>query len=169
MSLTFNCEHCGKKIEAPDSSAGKLGKCPRCHNKVCVPQPQSDEDEELRLAPVDETDTTKQKQLLAETCRLTQNILESKGEPAAADDRAAVPTAAAGDEQLTTNIIMYLRQMADGELDDATSLERSIASGGRKAKKILDQMARMDLPEPELQDVPQQVLSSLMKQLRSKL
>ena len=61
MGITFHCEHCGKKIEAPDSAGGKWGRCPACHNKVYVPGLSSDE--KLKLAPVDEEYQTKQKQL----------------------------------------------------------------------------------------------------------
>ena len=55
MSIKFHCEHCGKRIDAPDTAGGKWGKCPSCHNKVYVPQPE-DGDEPLTLAPVDETE-----------------------------------------------------------------------------------------------------------------
>ena len=54
MSITIQCEHCDKKIEAPETAGGKWGKCPRCHNKVYVPKLESNEEEELRLAPIDE-------------------------------------------------------------------------------------------------------------------
>ena len=53
MTISFNCEFCGKKINAPDSAAGKSGKCPACQNKVLVPAPAQEEDDELRLAPID--------------------------------------------------------------------------------------------------------------------
>ena len=51
MAITFHCEHCGKKIEAPNSAGGKWGKCPACHNKLYVPDLYPDE--ELKLAPID--------------------------------------------------------------------------------------------------------------------
>ena len=65
MSIKFHCEYCGKKIDAPDTAGGKRGKCPACHNKIYVPQ--IDADDELKLAPVDETEEERQKRLLDET------------------------------------------------------------------------------------------------------
>jgi hypothetical protein len=38
MPITFQCG-CGKKIQAPDTAAGKSGKCPGCGNKITIPQP----------------------------------------------------------------------------------------------------------------------------------
>ncbi|MHC4752575.1 MAG: hypothetical protein ACYTFW_22230 [Planctomycetota bacterium] len=54
MAIIFHCDHCGKKIEAADTAGGKWGKCPACHNKLYVPRPDSGE--ELKLAPLNETD-----------------------------------------------------------------------------------------------------------------
>ena len=56
MGISFHCEHCGKKIEAPDAAGGKWGKCPGCHNKVYVPANKPTQpDDELRLAPSTQT------------------------------------------------------------------------------------------------------------------
>ncbi len=169
MGISFNCEYCGRKIEAPDGAAGKLGKCPGCHRKLRIPQPQADEDEQLRLAPIDESDLAKEKQLMAETYRLAQDILSERAGPEAPSEAVVTSPSADGDRQLTTNIIMYLRHMADGELDLAEMLEGSIVSCGRRAAKILKQIANSEPPEPELADVPPQVLSGLVKALRSKI
>lgn len=169
MGISFDCEHCGRKIEAPDDAAGRLGKCPGCHNKLLVPQPQADEDDELKLAPIDESDLAKEKQLMAETYRLSHEILSERAGPEAPNEAVVTSPSADGDERLTTDIIMYLRLMADGELGQAEMLEGSIVSCGRRAAKILKQIARSEPPEPELADVPPQVLSGLVKALRSKI
>ncbi|MCX5636391.1 MAG: hypothetical protein NTX52_01690, partial [Planctomycetota bacterium] len=62
MAIIFHCNHCGKKIEAADSAGGKWGKCPACHSKLYVPRPEPDE--ELKLAPIDETEEEKRKRLM---------------------------------------------------------------------------------------------------------
>jgi len=36
MPISFQCA-CGKKMQVPDSAAGKAGKCPSCGNRVTVP------------------------------------------------------------------------------------------------------------------------------------
>jgi hypothetical protein len=164
MPIKLHCDHCGKKIEAPDSAGGKWGKCPACHNKVYVPQPV---DDELKLAPIDETEEEKRTRLLHESLEYTKNILE---------DRKAMDAAApAGDdsdiseEQLTNHIIRYLRQMADGDLDEAQSTADQITPHRRKAVSILDSLARSDPPDPELEDIPKQVLSGLIRNLRMRM
>ncbi len=166
MAIIFHCEHCGKKIEAPDSSGGKWGKCPACHNKLYVPSP--DLDEELKLAPIDESEEERKKRLMAETHRLTQDILQERevpNEPA----ESAKPVFGMGERELTKNIIMYLRQMADDELHEAQRTVSLIARHGPQAVKILNRMALSEKPEPELADIPRQVLSALIKTLRTEI
>ncbi|HPC93370.1 MAG TPA: hypothetical protein PLU87_00385 [Sedimentisphaerales bacterium] len=166
MSIKFHCEHCGKKIDAPDTAGGKWGKCPACHNKVYVPQLESDE-EELKLAPIDETEEERKRRLLAETFQLTQSILQEKEIPDAAIH--AQPTQNVTSEKMTEAIVRYLRQMADGDLDSAQRTAETIASNRRKAKEILDQMSTSDPPDPGLQGIPPQVLSGLIRNLRTRL
>ena len=64
MAICFHCKHCNNKIEAPDSAGGKLEKCPSCHTKVYVPNLK--DDEELKLAPIDESEGEKKKRLMEE-------------------------------------------------------------------------------------------------------
>ncbi|MBP7053001.1 MAG: hypothetical protein KBE65_18505 [Phycisphaerae bacterium] len=167
MPIKFQCSLCGKKIEAPDSAGGKWGKCPGCHNKVYVPQPVAEE-EELKLAPIDETEEQKQKQLMQETFQLTREILEEKGVP-----EAPGPSPTGGsdisEEKLTNHIMDYLRQMADGNLDDAHKTAELIVPHRRKAIAILDQITASKTPDPELEDIPKQVLSGLIRNLRTRL
>ena len=166
MSITFHCEHCGKKIEAPDSAGGKWGKCPTCHNRLYVPN--LGPDEELKLAPIDESGEAKQKQLMAESYKLTQNILLERETPNGLAG-TATPASGIGDKELTKNIITYLRQTADGELEQAERIADLIVSCGDRALNILDRIALSEMPEPELSDIPQQVLSGLIRNLRTRI
>jgi hypothetical protein len=167
MAITFHCDYCGKKIDAPDNAGGKWGKCPGCHNRLYVPK-QNFDDEELKLAPIDEGDRERQKQLLAETCWLTQELLDEKEIPPESAE-ATAPPAEPDDQQLTAIIISYLRQMADGELDEAERIAGLIAEHRKTAVKILDKIASGEIPRPELADIPKQVLSELLKRLRTKI
>jgi len=166
MGITFHCEHCGKKIEAPDRAGGKRGKCPACHKKVHVPNLNSDE--EFKLAPIDDGDETRQKELMAETFELTQDILRVREAPNEPVETAA-SASEISDKELTKNIIVYLRQIADGELDEAEGIVNSIVPCGDRAVKILDGIAVSEMPEPELADIPQQVLSGLIRNLRARI
>lgn len=39
MPIEFDCPHCTSAIRVGDSGAGKVGKCPRCKEKIRVPLP----------------------------------------------------------------------------------------------------------------------------------
>jgi hypothetical protein len=158
MSITFHCEHCGKKIEAPDSIGGKWGKCPACHNKVYVPNPSTDE--EIKLAPIDENENEKQQQLMAETYKLTQDILLEREDPNGANE-ASTTASYVDDKQLMVNI--------NGKINQAENFAGSIVASGNRAVKILDEIALSEIPEPELADIPPQVLSGLIRTLRAKI
>ena len=172
MAIIFHCEHCGKKIEAADSAGGKWGKCPACHNKLYVPASESGE--ELKLAPIDLTAEEREKQLLAETHRLTQDILKEREIPeGAAEPVESAETAGTGFEmsqiELRQYIVKYLRLMADSELYEAQKIAALITPYGARAVKILDKIARKDISEPELADISQLVLSGLIRSLRDEI
>ncbi|MHC4694783.1 MAG: TFIIB-type zinc ribbon-containing protein [Planctomycetota bacterium] len=166
MAIVFHCEHCGKKVEASNGSGGKRAKCPACHNKVYIPS--LDSGEELKLAPINGEEEEKRKELMNETYNLTQEILLERDVPdgPSGSDRPAIEIS---EKELTKNIILYLRQMANGDLDDATRTADSIVPYGRQAIMILDKIAVSEMPEPELADVPPQVLSGLIRNLRTRI
>lgn len=166
MTITFHCEHCSKKIEAPDKVGGKRGKCPSCHNKIYVPLPDSDE--ELKLAPLDTDFREKEKQLMAETHRLTQDILKERDTPDGQRE-ASGAVYEMGDRELSKNVIKYLRQMAQGELDEAERTGALIASNGGRVTEVLDRIALSEIPDPELADIPQQLLSGSIRALRARI
>ncbi len=173
MAIIFHCEHCGKKIEAADSAGGKWGKCPACHNKLYVPS--SDSGEELKLAPIDVTDKEKEKQLMAETHKLTQDILQEFREVPEGATETVGPIETAGpvfemsEGELTKHIIMYLRRMADSELYEAQRIAALIAPHAVQVVEILDKIALSEILEPELADIPQHVLSGSIRALRDEM
>jgi hypothetical protein len=173
MSIKFHCDHCGKKIEAPDNAGGKWGKCPSCHNKLYVPN-LNPGDEELKLAPIDTSAKEREKQLMAETYRLTQDILQERVVPEGGADTAELDDTAEmvfgmSNTELMKYIILYLRQMADGELAEAQKIEALIEPHKAQAVGILDKITQGEIQEQELADVPQQVISSLVRTLRSEI
>jgi len=163
MAIMFHCEHCGRKIEAKDNAGGKWGRCPACHNKVYVPDPNADGD--LKLAPIDEEAERRERELMAETYQITQAILQEREMP----ESPAVPLPHLNDADLTNIIITYLRQLADGELEQAEENENLIVAFGNRALQLVDKIAVSDLQQPELADIPPQVLAGLIRNLRSKL
>jgi hypothetical protein len=131
--------------------------------------PDSDAGEELKLAPMDSTDQAEQRRLLDETRRIEQEILSEQSEVLDDSPERAVPVYEISDKELTKNIIIYLRLMADGDLEQAQRVSSSIIHCGKRAIKIIDEIAVSEIPEPELADIPQQVLSGLVRTLRTKI
>jgi DNA-directed RNA polymerase subunit RPC12/RpoP len=167
MAIVFHCEACKKKIQAPDGTGGKYAPCPYCKHRVYIPLPKSElEGDELTLAPIDENEERQRQEMMRETYKLQQNLLKEKVIPEGADLAAA---AQMDDRELLKQIIIYLRQMADGELADAQKTSEKIMQNKRKAATMLDRLAVADMPEPELMDVPQNILAKLIKNFRAKL
>ena len=171
MSIIFHCNHCGKKIETADSSGGKWGKCPACHNKVYVPDLGASEEDELKLAPLDLEEEKHKKELMAETFQIEQAIL---AEREVADGKKNSNTekpkpAEISEKDLTRRVINYLRMMADGEIGDADKIARVLRNYSKGAVVILDRIAMSDIPEPELSDIPGQVLSGFIRNLRRQI
>jgi hypothetical protein len=167
MAIKLQCNACGKKIEAPDSVGGKWGKCPQCHTKIFVPPAQTNDEDELKLAPIDESEEQKQRQLMQETFRLTQDILLEQSMPEA--PAGAGPSPEVSDEQLTDYIVRYLRQMANSELDEAQRTADLIVPHRRKAMTILDDFAKNYPPDPELADISQQLLLRFIRNFKTRI
>jgi DNA-directed RNA polymerase subunit RPC12/RpoP len=168
MAIVFHCEACKRKIQAPDGSGGKYAPCPYCKHKVYIPMPKSatENEEELRLEPLDETEEQKRERMMRETYSLQINLLKQKEIPEGADLAAA---AQMDDKELLKHIIIYLRQMADGQTSEAQTTAEKIMQLKAKARTLLDRIATSDMPEPELRDVPPNVLTKLIKAFRTKL
>lgn len=169
MAITFNCEFCGKKIEAQEKNAGKWGKCPSCHNKIYVPNLEQESDDELKLAPIDNDEEERKKQLFEETFMLEQQILNEKAIPEPSRPVSKASAIKIDEDDLYDIIVRYLRQMADGDLDTAESTLRTIKAAGEISLKLIDRIAVADIPEAELSDIPPQVLAGLIRTLRSEI
>jgi hypothetical protein len=173
MSILVHCDHCGKRIEAPDNAGGKWGKCPACGGRVYVPSPDLD-DEELKLAPLDQDEEARVQEMLAETAALRQDILKEREVPpeqvqAEQGGGDANRPTTLNDKDLKDAIITYLRMMADGELEEAEQSAAYIIPCGARAKATLEKVALSEIPEPRLDGIPPQVLSGLIKNLRAKI
>jgi hypothetical protein len=166
MSITFHCVHCDNKITAKDESAGKWGICPVCHNKIYIPDLNVDIDD-LKLAPVDEEEESKKRQLMAETYQLTRDILLERDNAAGGKGKSS--PSLIDDNVLQARIISYLRKVRDGKLNDAEAMERQITTYGEQSLHLLDKIAASEIPETELADIPRGVLLTLVRNLRSKI
>jgi hypothetical protein len=166
MSILFHCEYCGKEIKAADDAGGRWGKCPACHNKLYVPSQVSGDD--LKVAPLDMDLIESEKQLMAETHRLTRDILQEKEVKEGPPELTGAMYEMSGRE-LKDNIILYLRQMASDDLDEAEATAALISPFAAQALQIIDRIALSEMPEPELADIPPQMLSGSIRTLRNRL
>ena len=170
MSISFRCEGCTKTVKAPDEAGGKWGKCPHCGRKCYIPMPADafDNEDELVLAPIDEKEEEAIKKLRMQTFSLTQNILhETAGDDD--EDEDDLEDGIVSERELIRLIVVYLRQMVDGKLDQAEETQKNIIPNAEVAMQILRQMKKTEQPEPELADVAPRVLLGLMKGLNAKL
>jgi len=161
MAISFHCENCKKKITAPDTAGGKWGKCPACNHRCYVPTPKSNDEEELKLAPVDQDEEVKYEQAMRETHNLTGRLLHQTEAPEGLEDKVT-----SAEREL---IIKYLRQMTDGQLDEAQKTAGQIASSRSKSKAVLQSMLQSDQPAMELANVPQKVLAGFINSLLAKI
>jgi len=168
MPITFHCESCKKRIKAPDSTGGKWGSCPHCKHRCYVPLPPDENEEKLTLAPIDENEESKYYEMKRKTFNLTKNIL-SETEVPKEDKDARSGANEYNERELIKNIIFYLRQMADGELDQAQTTAEKIKPFKKQAQDLLKRMTRTERPEPELADISPTLLKGLIKNLSSQL
>ena len=105
--IKFNCDNCGGKFSAPESHAGKKGRCPKCKNVVFIPdarksgsspqennsgEPQNDprySDFDLTLLEVPQIGEAQEKQIgesgqaAGQTGKITQSSEKSEDESVA--------------------------------------------------------------------------------------
>ena len=166
MSISFSCECCKKRVKAPDNAGGKWGACPQCGHRCYIPLPHSDDEPELKLIPLDDEGESQYGQMMQETQTLAKKILHETQMP---DDAGEHIPGAIGERELLRGVIIYLRQMADGELSDAEVSEEKLLQSRGQVKMILKKMAKAQRPEPELSEIAPKLLKGLMKSFYAKL
>ena len=162
MTINFNCQSCKKKVKAPETAGGKWGKCPHCNVRCYIPLPPAPDEEELKLVPLEEDEQKLYEEKMKETNNLQLDILH---ETMGVDDAAGSSFTEQDKKLLWKNIIVYLRHMADGELEQAEQTVGNIIRYGIHAKEILAEIARAEIPEPELADIAPALLKGLIKNL----
>lgn len=175
MAIAFHCEHCGRPIEAPDSAGGRWGRCPSCKGRVYVPDLKPD-GQQLKLAPIDEQEEQRRRQMIAETFALTEEILQEKATPIPQEepqtqfpDALIMPLPRMSDGELTEELVSYLRMMADGDLERAQMHCDIILAHGKQSLRLLDQIALDQISDKRLAAIPHHILAGLIRDLRSKI
>jgi hypothetical protein len=167
MTITFSCEHCGKKVEAPDSAGGKRGRCPYCKQSCYIPSPVSEE-ELYDFAPEDE-ELEQRRRREKETLREQDEALlaEMGGEAP-----APVPLGQREDlkpEDLHHLVINYCLDMSSSNLERAELHINKLKDFRPTAVQAVDDFLTGKALEPVLDQIPTKVLQGFLKELRKAL
>jgi len=161
MTITFRCEHCHKEVDAPDSAAGKRGKCPFCQQTTYIPLPVS-EDEVLDLAPVDEEEERRRQEEIEALRQQERDLIAEIG------GEAAVPLEHREDlapEDLYHFVVNYCLDMASGKLDRARVDATRLGEFGSLGREAVRDFQNQRVTEPALDQIPEPVLRGFLKQL----
>jgi DNA-directed RNA polymerase subunit RPC12/RpoP len=173
MAIVFHCEHCGKKISAPDESGGRSGKCPVCSQRIFIPMAKEQVDE-IPLSEIDPDEERRRKALKQEEIQLLNRLQEHQEPP---PDPAGGKTRPTDDVYIpappppsnTSDLIrQFMVHMAKGELEAADAIAQKITGGGPRALKTVEDMAMQDLLDPQLASIPPNVIAKFFKILMGK-
>lgn len=181
MAIEFHCNFCGKQVKAPDDAGGKKGKCPSCQKVLYIPMPEGAVDE-FDLAPIDEAEERRKRQVEEQALALQRALLKEK----LAAPEGAVPKGksadlpapppplsngsdSANDEDVEFLIVEWVRSMADGDLGDADRSMMQLRKNKAAARQLVGKLAIAEPPPAGLQDVPRPVLNRYFKMLKEQL
>lgn len=167
MAISFNCEHCGKRVEAPDSAGGKRGRCPYCKQSNYIPAPASG-DEVYDLAAEDEAQT---KQAVAEREKLRQEEADLLDE---IDHDPSPPVPLEQREDLKPAdvyhyVVNYCLDMASSKLERAETHVAALRKVPEVGVAAVEDFLSGTAVEPALDEIHVKVLQGFLKQLRGEL
>ena len=164
MTITFRCEHCGKKVEAPDAAGGKRGKCPYCQQSNYIPSPVSEGDI-LELADEDGTAGRAGDQSLVQQEQALRAALAGEGAP-------PMPLEHKEDlkpEDLHHLVVNYCLDMSGSKLQQAESHVAEMKKVQHTAREAVDEFLAGSVLEPALDHIPTKILHGFLTNLREQL
>ena len=165
MALTFKCEHCHKKVSAPDSAGGKWGQCPYCKGSAYIPMPVSD-DEILDLAPIDDEEEQNRRKLESELWAQERDLIAQTGgaDPMPLSERDDLSS-----EDLHHFVINYCIDMAAGNLDRAQKHADELKQFARLGAEAVKYFQIVQGSEPALANIPPPVVQGFLEELIGKI
>ena len=151
MSIELHCPKCAKLIRAPDNAGGKRGKCPYCKESIYIPLPP-DEAEEIGIAPIDDDDKRRAKELRRESIGYVAAVGHVKDAPtegaAAPGSRSDVARPATPGEvvDLGKEVEAFLRAMRDSKLTEADQAVARLKQAGSRAKDHVEGLLLDEMP-----------------------
>lgn len=167
MTITFKCEHCGKKIEAPDSLGGQRGKCPYCKQSNYIHAPISDGDL-IGFAPEDAEEEKRSREEI-KTLRDQERGLIAEMDDAKA---AAVPLEYRDEvnaKDLYHLVVNYCLALTDSKLEQAQDNVARLQRYPQSAATAVDDFISGKEIEPALDGIPAKLLQGFLTQLRDAL
>jgi phage FluMu protein Com len=167
MAITFRCEHCGMKVEAPDSAGGKRGKCPYCKQSNYIPSPVSDQDV-LELAGEDEQEEKRRREE-EQARRAHERDLVAEMDR---DDSAPIPLDHRPDlkaEDVHHLVVNYCLDLANRQLPRAETHLKEMRKVKRTATEAVNDFLTGKVSEPALKSIPPKLLEAFLHKLQDLL
>jgi len=167
MTIQFHCEHCGKKVEAPDEAGGRRGKCPYCKGSNYIPS--GGEAEALELAPVDEHAEKLRRQEVHDLIEAERDLLSETSLASAAPRLSERDAGEVAAEDLHHVVVNYCLDMTAGDLERAETHVTQLRRFGPAGLQAVDDFLSGRVLEPALDAVPVKVLQGFLKNLLGEL
>ncbi len=173
MSIEIHCDHCGKLIRAPESAAGRRGKCPYCDQSVYIPTPSS-QLEEIPLAPLDESDEQRMDDLRRESAEYAAMISKAQagkydvGDAAPAGGEGIRPPTVEETLDLQSEVEEFVLAMAASRLDAAEGVVTRLKRVRKRASDYVQGLMLDEMPQP-IGKVPMPLMKGLLKKLSERL
>ena len=178
MDIQFHCSHCSKLIKAPPKAGGKRGKCPYCKQSVYVPSPP-EESGALELAPLDDDEERKRREMADESLRIQAALHREKREPPEGGEADEAlphgPESALAMPRATERVdvqamvVKFVRAMQSSQLEDADRISAELARTRRRAREHIQRLMVDEIPPPGLEHVSPALLKGFLRTLLERL
>ena len=165
MTIEFRCEHCGKKVSAPDEAGGKRGKCPYCRGSNFIPAPVDESDLPDVVEP-DESDVQHERQQREKLRQQERALIEELGggESVPLEQRDDVSP-----EDLYHLIVNYCLDIMNSNLERARAHVEKLNKFPGMARQAVDDVLAGKAADPALDVIPEKLREGFLKQLRGEL
>ncbi len=165
MTIEFRCEHCGKKVSAPDEAGGKRGKCPYCRGSNFIPAPVDESDLPNVVEP-DESEVRRERQQREELRQQERALIEELGggESVPLEQRDDVSP-----EDLYHIIVNYCLDIMNSNLERARVHVEKLNTFPGMARQAVDDVLAGKAADPALDVISEKLREGFLKQLRGEL
>ena len=167
MTIGFSCEHCGKRVEAPDKVGGKRGRCPYCKQACYVPSPVAEEDL-YDFAPEDEAQAARaaaeRERVLQQDPGLLSDSANASSPSIPLEHKENVSA-----EDVSHHVVNYCLDMAASNLERSAGHIDKLRTSRAAAVQAVDDFLSGKTIEPALDQIPGKILHGFLQQLRKEL